>query len=204
MLVYKDTRGGTRRTPPTWLDGAADLMEVGDRHGAARWWGIGNAHLIGERTDWTDLDDGWQVAVAGPIDPRQMRRTLRWCRTCDVIDTQGRPWAVPVITDSKGNRLILAAYGKDFLPVLSAAQQRAWDIATAARDHFLAVQSVDDARLDMSLCARWMAELLSLTHHLSAEVMLALPQESLLDEALILSGLTVAVGGRLVEEPTDA
>ncbi len=196
MLIYKDTKASARRAPPPWLEGASDLMEANDRGGRFRWWGIGNAHLIGERPDWQSLDDGWAVDVAGPIDPQQFRRTMRWCRTVEVADTQGRQWTAPVITDAKGNRLILVAYGKDFLPVLNPAQQRAWEICQAAREHFLAVQSVDDSDLDMPLCARWTAELLSLTHHISAEVLCAL---SLLDDALILAVLSAAVGGTIKE-----
>ncbi len=196
MLVYKDTLATTRRIPPPWLEGAADLMEAQDRQGRYRWWGIGNAHLVGEREDWQDLDDGWQVAVAGKIDPHQFRRVMRWCRTIQVNDTQGREWTAPVITDSKGNRLILVAYGADFLPVLNPAQARAWDLVQAARAHFAAVQSVDDAELDMPLCARWAAELLALTHHIS---MSAIGTLRLMDDALALEVLSAAVGGTIRE-----
>jgi len=196
MLVYKDTLATTRRIPPPWLEGAADLMEAQDRQGRYRWWGIGNAHLVGEREDWQDLDSGWQVAVAGKIDPRQFRRVMRWCRTVQVRDTLGREWTAPVITDSKGNRLILVAYGGDFLPVLNPAQARAWDLVQAARAHFAAVQSVDDAELDMPLCARWAAELLALTHHIS---MGTIGMLRLMDDALALEVLSAAVGGTIRE-----
>lgn len=201
MLVYKDTQAAKRRTPPPWLEGAVDLQEANDRTGKARWWGIGNAHLVGERDDWISLDDGWQVAVAGPINPQQFRRSLRWCRTVNVEDTQGRLWTAPVITDAKGVRLILAAYGADFLPALNAAQQRAWDVAQAARDHLRAVQEIEDGALDMSLCARWAAEYLSLTHHISPEVLTAIPSAAMLDQALALRVVSEAVGGRLVDGP---
>ncbi len=196
MLVYKDTQAQKRRTPPPWLDGAADLMEANDREGRFRWWGIEHAHLIGERDDWRTLDDGWQVAVTGPIDPQCFRRVMRWCRTAEVADTQGRQWTAPVITDAKGNRLILVAYGPDFLPVLNPAQARAWELVQAAREHFLAVQSVDDAELDMPLCARWAAELVALTHHISMEVIGTL---RLMDDALALNVLSAAVGGVIQE-----
>jgi len=198
VLVYRDTRAKDRRIPPPWLAGAADLLEVSDRQGRFRYWGIGNAHLIGERDDWTSLSDGWQVAVAGPINPQEFRRSLRWCRTLNSEDTQGRVWTGPVVTDAKGNRLILAAYGPDFLPVLNNAQQRAWDVAQAVREHLLAAQEVEDGSLDMSLCARWAAEYLSLTHHVSPEVLTAMPHAALLDESLILRILSNAVGGRIV------
>jgi hypothetical protein len=199
MLVYRDTKATTRKTPPPWLDGAADLLEVADRQGKYRWWGIGNAHLIGERDDWRTLDDGWEVAAAGKPDPRQFRRVMRWCRTVQVKDTRGMEWTAPVITDSRGNRLILVSYGPDYLPALNPAQQRAWEIVQAAREHFAAVQSVDEAEMDMPLCAHWAAELLALTHHISMEVIGVL---RLLDDALILEVLSAAVGGTIREAAT--
>lgn len=196
MLVYKDTKANIRRDPPPWLDGADDLQECNERSGQVRYWGIGNAHLVGDRKDWTALDDGWSVSIAGPIDPQDFRRVMRWCRTVEVEDTQGREWTAPVITDSKGNRLILAAYGKDFLPVLTNAQQRAWEVVQAAREHLTAINAIEGSQMDMGLCARWAVELLSLTHHISPEVILEL---GVLDEALILATLSAAVGGKIVE-----
>jgi hypothetical protein len=159
MLVYKDTCAATRRTPPPWLEGAADLLEASDRQGKFRWWGIGNAHLIGERDDWQDLDDGWQVAVAGPIDPQQFRRVMRWCRVTDAEDTQGRRWTAPVILNEHGDRCILVTYGKDFLPALNPAQARAVEIAKAARDALTAASEMDTGGIDMPVAARWAAEL---------------------------------------------
>jgi hypothetical protein len=191
MLVYKDTQAGKRREPPAWLEGAADLQEANDRDGKARWWGIGNAHLVGEREDWQELDNGWRVAVAGPVDPRQFRRSIRWCRTVQVDDTHGRQWTAPVILNEHGDRCILVSYGKDFLPALNPAQARAVEIAKAARDALVAAQEVEEGGLDMSVAARWVAELLSLTHHIGMEVVAVL---GLIDEALILEALAATVG----------
>jgi hypothetical protein len=191
MLVYKDTQAGKRREPPAWLEGAADLQEANDRDGKARWWGIGNAHLVGERDDWQELDNGWRVAVAGPVDPRQFRRSIRWCRTVQVEDTHGRQWTAPVILNEHGDRCILVSYGKDFLPALNPAQARAVEIAKAARDALVAAQEVEEGGLDMSVAARWVAELLSLTHHIDMEVVAVL---GLIDEALILEALAATVG----------
>ncbi len=191
MLVYRDTKAAKRRAPPPGLDGAADLHEASDRNGRFRWWGIGNAHLVGERDDWTDLDDGWQVAAVGKLDPQQSRRTIRWCRTVDVQDAQGRTWTAPVVLNMNGDRCILVSYGKDFLPVLSNAQERALSLATAARDALVAAQGIDGAGLDMPVAARWVAELLALTHHMGMETMGAL---GLIDDALILSVLSAATG----------
>lgn len=200
MLVYKDTQAAKRRTPPPWLEGAADLHEANDRTGKARWWGIGNAHLVGERDDWQELDDGWRVALAGPVDPRQFRRSIRWCRTVQVEDTHGRQWTAPVILNEHGDRCILVSYGKDFLPALNPAQARAVEIAKAARDALVGAMEVEGGGLDMSVAARWSAELLSLTHHVNMEIIAAL---GVLDEALILAVLSAAVGLKLakVEAP---
>lgn len=191
MLVYRDTRAAKRRVPPPWLDGAADLAEAGDRTGAFRWWGIGNAHLVGERADWTDLDDGWQVAVAGELNPQTFRRTIRWCRTLNVEDTHGRAWTAPVVLNESGDRCILVSYGADFLPVLSNAQTRALDIANAARQALNAAREVEGGGLDWPVAARWVAELLALTHHVSMGEIAAL---GMVDDALILAVLSATTG----------
>lgn len=201
MLVYRDTKAAERRNPPPWLEGAADLLERASRD-PVRYWGIGNAHLLGDRKDWHDLDDGWQVSVAGPIYPQQFRRTLRWCRSVQVEDTAGRIWTAPVILNEHGDRTILVTYGKDFLPVLSNAQARAVEIAKAARDGLVAAQEIEDGGLDFDVAARWGAELLSLTHHISMEGIAVL---GLLDMALILGVLEAATGFRLKKvEVADA
>ncbi len=191
MLVYRDTKAAKRRVPPPGLDGAADLLEVADRNGRFRWWGISNAHLVGERDDWADLDDGWQVAVASKVDPQMFRRTMRWCRTVDVDDAHGRTWTAPVVLNASGDRCILVSYGKDFLPVLSNAQERALAVASAARDALVAAQGIDGAGLDFPVAARWVAELLALTHHIGMEAIGAL---GLIDDALILAVLGAATG----------
>ena len=188
MLVYQDKQPAKRRTPPPGVDGVADLLCVECREGKHRWWGIQHAHLIGPRTDWIDLDDGWQVAVVDKITPQTFRRDLRWCRTVTVEDTAGRAWAAPVILSEAGDRIILVAYGRDFLPVLTPAQERAAAIATAARQQLLAAQEMGDG-IDFTVGARWTAELLSLTHHISMETLAAL---HLIDEALILAVLQSA------------
>lgn len=207
MLIYKDTQAATRRNPPPWLDGAVDLLSREDRSGAVRYWGIGNAHLIGERKDWVELEDGWMVAAVGPIDPRQFQRTMRWCRIVEATDTQGRAWSAPVILSSGGERVILVSYGRDFQPVLTAEQQRGHAIATEARS--MLVTAYDRAQaakeageeageeadgIDTAAAAAWTAELLSLTHHVSVEVLGAL---GLIDDALTLAVLSPVAGLRL-------
>lgn len=202
MLVYRDTKAATRRQAPPFLDGAADLFERADRNGQFRYWGIGNAHLVGERSDWQDMEDGFQVSVAGPINPQQFRRVMRWCRTVQVEDTQGRQWTAPVILNEHGDRSILVTYGRDFLPALTNAQTRAVEIAKAARDALVGAQEVEGGGLDMAVAARWTAELLSLTHHVSMEVLAVL---ELIDEALILAVLSATTGLKLAKvEVSDA
>lgn len=189
MLVYGDTKAAERRTAPPWLAGAADLCEVQSKDGSKRYWGIGNPHLVGERNDWQDLDDGWQVAIADAIDPQRFRRELRWCRTNQAEDTIGRVWSMPCILNEQGDRCILVRYGKDFLPSLTPEQSRAVEIAKAARDALTC--AVDGGELDMAIAARWTAELLALSHHVSVEVIGAL---CFIDDSLILSALSAAVG----------
>ena len=192
MLVYKDTKASERRNPPPWMEGAHDLQERNERGtDSVRWWGIGNPHLVGDRRDWFTLDDGWKVSVAGPVNPQEFRRVMRWCRTVDVECTNGRKWTAPVILNEKGNRVILVSYGKDLLPALTAAQSRAFEIATAAREHLESAQEVEDGGLDMEVAVRWAVELLALTHHISMEAIAVL---ELMDEALILSVLAAATG----------
>jgi len=191
VLVYQDTRAAGRTTPPPWLDGAADLHARESLDHSQRWWGIGNAHLVGPRDGGEALDDGWHVSIAGRINPQEFRRVMRWCRTTEARDTAGRAWAAPVILSTGGDRTILVAYGKDFLPALTPAQDRAVSIARAAREALETAHEVDGAGLDMSLAARWTAELLALTHHVDMGTLAAL---QLVDEALILAVLSAATG----------
>lgn len=194
MLVYQDNNAALRSSPPPWLDGALGLHARESLDHGTRWWGIGNAHLVGPRDGGESLGDGWHVSVAAPINPQDFRRTLRWCRTVDSVDTAGRVWAAPVILNERGDRVILVAYGKDFLPALTAAQGRAVSIARAAREQLETAQEMEDGGIDLSVAARWTAELLALTHHVDMGTLAAL---SLVDEELILSVLSAVTGKSL-------
>lgn len=202
MIVYKDTRAATRTTAPPWLEGAADLLAVESLDRQARLFGIGqnNAHLIGERRDWQDLEDGWQFAVAGPLCPDEFARTLRWCRTIEAVDTQGRTWRAPIILGEHGDRLILVTYGgKDFRPLLTPVQERICQLASDARHAICAAAASEEGGIDWALGARWTAELLCLTHHISMEVIGAI---GVVDDALTLAVLSAATGKRL--KPTES
>jgi hypothetical protein len=63
-------------------------------------------------------------------------------------------------------------------------------VATAARESLLAAHDVGGG-YDFSMAARWVAELVSIAHHISVEAIGAL---GVIDEALILSALEAACG----------
>ena len=191
MLVFQDAQARERQTPPAFLAGAVDLLQVEDRKGLHRWWGIGNAHLVGpDGKEFRELSDGWSVAITGLINPADYRRDIRWASCADAEDTRGRAWRAPRILSEGGERIILVTYGRDFLPTMTPEQARAVEVASAAR---LAVLSAMESGgvVDFSLGARWAAELLAITHHLSVECLAVI---GVLDEQLILAVLSVSCG----------
>lgn len=188
MIVYHDTTPDTRDTPPPWLVGAHDLHRRDAQGG--RWWGVG-AHpwLVGPQdTTWHDLDDGWRCCLVGDLDPVALRRAQRWCDTEPAVDLHARRWAAPVILGDDGQPVFRVAYGEDFLPALTPEQQRAQEIAKAAR------QALSSGGIDGPYARRWAAGLLEITHHLHVQVIGKL---TLLDDALVLSVLQPAAGKRL-------
>lgn len=203
MLLYRDTRADTRREPPPWLVGAADLQCREHSTPSLRYWGIGPAYLLGEQDAWIDLDDGWQVAESIDFDPIVLVHQKRWCQIEPLQDLEDRTWYAPRILADNGGRMIIASYGgDDFRPILTPVQQRAESIANAAREALQANQAVDPAvataPLDMSIGARWAAELLSMVNHITPQV---LARCHFLDEGLILQVLELATGLHLKAQP---
>jgi hypothetical protein len=194
VLLYRDKKPERSQTPPAWLVGAANLQRRDLGEGATAW-AIGEAYLVGDRTDWRPLADGYDVALLSPFNPQDITRDQRWARTCDATDLQGRTWSAPVISGPDGTRHFAVAYGEDYLPALTPDQLRAVAITQAARDALL---SDNDAGMDMSMACRWTAELLTLTHHLTMEI---LGKLCLIDDALALSVLGIATSQKLKVEP---
>ncbi len=139
---------------------------------------------------WVDIDESWSVGrVPGSkVEHDALVRDVLWCDIRAVRDLKDQVWAAPVILTATGGRAFRTAYGKDWLPELTAEQVRAEQIARAARDEFL---RGENSALDMSVCCQWAAELLSLTHHLHPAVFSAL---ALLDDRLAPETLGVAAG----------
>lgn len=148
----------------------------------------------GPDADWRLLADGWEACQAAPsLSPAVLARPLRWCRVVPVDDANGRAWLAPVILTPDGARAYTVAYGgPDFLPQPTPAQSAAETIAREARDTVLR-QSGDPeaAGVPVPVACRWVASLLALSHHLSADTIAAL---GLIDDQLVRSVLHAAAG----------
>lgn len=152
------------------------------QHGDHRIVGICGQWDVGvPQGPWQAHTPGWQVCKIRDIEPLDYVR-LKSPWPCITVEIDGKPWFLPAIVDANGKRLFKVAYGgSDFLPVLTPEQERVEAIVHAVRG--------GDA--DMSVKARWAANLLGLTYHLSpATIGLC----GFLSEDLIETTLAVAVG----------
>lgn len=196
MIVY--AHASQQPVTPPWLDGFAPWpgTQVVHRDTAL-------GHLVGVGDPivfecppariFSDLDDGWRVALAGPLDPALIYRNPSWCRTAEVVDLLGRTWRAPIILDGDGERDFLVRYGgKDFLPVLSEEQARCEAMAQAAR---VAVPA--GIEMGPEAC-RWAAVLLSATYAVPPEAIAAL---AILDAGLVIGCLAAATGLPLKHDP---
>jgi hypothetical protein len=182
VIVVRDSL--SRKTPPPWMAGAADLnCRESD---AGTLWGIGDGYLLGPQPVWRDLGDGY--AVGGTVDatdPVSLRRSQLWADCAEVPDLHARMWSVPSIIGLDGCRRFRVAYGAGYLPSLTPEQYRALDIANAARE----AAAADS--LPMEIAAQYAAELLCMSTHLSVEVVQAM---TMLDDVLILGVINTAIG----------
>lgn len=200
MIIYADTRPLERQVPPPWLVGAHDLHSREGLGVPFRWWGIGSPWLLGEQPTaaWHDLPDGWRCCQLPEDDghrapPAPVRRQL-WCDTGMAVDLVGRVWAAPRILAPDGSVIYRFAYGLDWLPLLTPDQQRADDVAKAARAALLAAKA-GGPQPDVRTCCQWAAELLSRTHHIEVPV---LAVEGLIDDNLVTSTLSMSTGVPIV------
>lgn len=192
MLLYRDTLHGSRRDPPPWLVGVAD---VHCREGArGRLWGAGDGRVVGEQQHWLDLDDGWQCSAVGKAEPETCRREIAWADCGKVLSLAGEVWSAPILLTSDGNRAFRVAYGDDWLPALTPEQERAEAVANAAREALLrAVPSEDNPGegLPMRVACQWAAELLSLAQGVTPQIIARL---RVMDDRLAVGALMVATG----------
>lgn len=190
MLLVCDNRAATRKEAPPWMEGAGNL-QTRDGEGK-RYWGVGDGYLCGpqERAQWRDIDDGYSVAIVGALDPRSLARDQRWCDTSFACDMSGRAWACPLVLAQSGARRFRSAYGADYLPLLTSAQDRAEKVARAAADALTAAHAGTGA-IPMQVACAWAAELLSIANHVTPQILGVL---GLLDDALIGAALYRAAG----------
>jgi hypothetical protein len=189
VILYRDLKHAERVTPPPWLDGAANLQARDDTK-SGRLWGIGDAFLLepAER-GWSDLEDGWQVRVAGKVNAMDLARDQKWCAVMPVTSLEDVIWMAPRVLDITGERAFRVAYGADFFPELSPDQKRAYAIAEEAR--VLLAQGAREGGFSASLGARYAADLLSVVNHITPA---AIARLRLMDDAVILGVLRTAAG----------
>lgn len=147
---------------------------------------------------WTALDDGWSVRIAGEADPVPRRQP--GLRTVLAPDGQGRQWLVPAVLDPEGQvalPLRLGIAGRDLVDgqavprwehMPTTAQRRLITIATTIRTEVAAGRI---AELPAAAAADMTAQLLSATYHLSPAVIGAL---ALIDDRLLVTALLLASG----------
>lgn len=184
MIIYR-----AQECPP-WLDGAADLCI---RQGAGCvYYGVCDpAYFSPPEKGWARVADGIDAAIVGRATdyPLQRRQTVA-CITAE--SATGERWAVPRILTAAGERAFPVPIGPDWLPEPTTEQAHAIAVATAARATLIADHESGGAGIDSAAAARWAADLLSFSNHITPEVLLAL---RLLDEALVLATITGASCG---------
>jgi hypothetical protein len=177
VITYLDTTH-TSACPP-WLVGAQSIATAEGPHG--RLWGAGDPWLLRCTMADPEMDGDWRCRWDGV--PEQLRKHL-WAEPVPVEDLQGRKWRAPKILTSSGERAFSVAYGRDWLPALTPAQERALAIAKAAKTAF------DGADYpDQPTCCQWAAELLTVCHHIPVDAVGAC---AIMDDALVIKILAAA------------
>ena len=185
MIVYRDRKARTRKTP-VWLIGATDLVireNTADQN--IVYYGIGSPILVGDDNNkWTDIGDGYDARIAGDFAPYLIVRDLPYVPLTEAEDMHKRSWYVPQVLN-EDVPLIIATYDDNYLPTFDAQQTRMIEIAKAAR------AALYGGGIDLSVAARWAAELLCAANHINDKALLRL---NLLDNALVLSVMQGATG----------
>jgi hypothetical protein len=189
MICYRDRRKLDGPSCPEWLAGWTPVAGHGVCHRDTE-----RGHVVGVADPllfsppprgWFDIDQDWEAAPLGPINPGVLARDLLWCDSRPAQDLAERCWMAPVILTAGGERAYRVAYGPNWLPALTPAQDRAEKIARAARE------ALAGGGADMAVACQWAAELLCITYHLHVSVIAHL---ALLDERLVPEVLGVAAG----------
>lgn len=188
MIIVRDLKHQERPDPPPWMVGAGNRHCREDIDG--RLWGIGDGYLLGPRDkdSWRDIGDGYQVSLHGEAVPTALMRRQNWYDVSPVESLTGIVWMAPSILTPQCTRAFRTRIGPDFLPALSIEQVRLEAIARAARDALEQAKAGNDG-VPMSVCGRWVAELMCEIYHLTPEIIAHL---ALLDETLIVTYLGLA------------
>jgi hypothetical protein len=178
VISYLDPSGTL--ACPAWLAGAAPLSTADGPRG--RLWGAGDPWLLKCGDTDPEMDGNWRCRWDGSPEPL---RSIMWAEPVPVRDLRGLTWYAPRILDESGARKFSVAYGRNWLPALTAQQSRALEIAKAAKAAF---DGADDP--GMPTCCQWAAELLGVCHPLCADAVAAC---AILDDSLALGVLSAAI-----------
>ncbi len=206
MIAYLNTSSHGVPVHPAWLEGwepSRDTMLALCHRD------IPLGHMVGvgdpltfapplPNNPWKPLDEGWNAVLLGKtLDPEPLARTQLWFDVAPTVDLHRRQWMAPRILTEDGRRAFRVSYGSNWLPALTPEQERAEEIAHAAREE---LKAGNNSGLEMPVACQWCAEFLSLVYHLSPGVFSAL---ALVDDVLAVGVLTVATGLNLsIQEPT--
>jgi len=102
---------------------------------------------------------------------------------------------VPVILGADGRRAFRVAYkGRDFLPALTAEQERAMGVATAAREALDAIFAGTGQDIDIPVACTWAAALVPMAMHVAEGALIEL---GLIDDLIAVGTLQSATSVRL-------
>jgi hypothetical protein len=187
MLAWKTVSGGVPVVPAClegWEPrGGAQLVhrDLGNGQHVV---GVGDPIVWNAPRHWDELSDGWSAALVPgvPFEPRLLARIQGWADVAAVEDMHRRTWLAPLIRRKGGGRAFRVSYGRNWLPSLTAEQIRAEEICAAALE-------AAEQDTPMAVACQWAAELLSMSHHVTPDVLAAL---ALIDETLAINVLRVS------------
>ncbi len=195
MIAWRTKSGGVPAVPAClegWEPrGGASLVHRETDKGHVVY--VGDPLVWNQPRSWSEAGESWEVALVPglKLDPRPLVRSQGWADMLEVQDMHGRSWFTPLIRKPGGGRAFRVAYGRDWLPSLSADQARAEEICRAALD-------AAEQETPMAVACQWAAELLALTHHLTPE---AIAAAALMDDTLAVEVLRVSASLQ-IEAPT--
>lgn len=190
MIVYRCA------VCPPWLAGAADLQRR-DLPGGVALWAIGDPLLVQPAETWQEVEKvGEHTCEAGTVGDRStdgLARHMPGWHMTTARDATACEWSIPVILNRSGERNFPCPFGPDYLPRPTHKQERLLHIGKAIRCELIRVgtaQDGDEMAIDAAVSARWAAEMIVFSNHISELALLSL---GYLDEVLIVNALTKAV-----------